>query len=244
MAKNQNYFGSNKYNSKAEDGNFSSQAANPGHETVTEFDKAIMQGENFLQNNWKALAIGIGVILAIVLGTIYYFVGYKAPRNKEANELIFKAEQAFRADSFNVALNGDGVNVGFLSIIDNYSGTDAANAANMYAGLCYKGLGENENAISYLNSFNGDGIIEPAINVAIAGCYWDSNNEDKAASYYKKAADAKDLTVSPVALQRLGLIYLKKGDLSNAKDCFETIKNSYANSVEAQDIDKYIESCE
>jgi hypothetical protein len=44
---------------------------------------------------------------------------------------MFQAVYYFEADSLDKALNGDGNNLGFLEIIDEYSVTDAANLANL-----------------------------------------------------------------------------------------------------------------
>ncbi len=43
---------------------------------------------------------------------------------------MFKAEEYYRMDSLNLALNGDGQNLGFLKVIDRYGGTDAGNLAD------------------------------------------------------------------------------------------------------------------
>ena len=62
-------------------------------------------------------------------------------------------------DSLNWALNGDGNNVGFLKIIDKYSGTPAGNLAHYYAGVCYLKKGDFSNAEKQLRAFDGKGSM-------------------------------------------------------------------------------------
>jgi hypothetical protein len=50
---------------------------------------------------------------------------------------MFQAVRYFESDSLNLALNGDGNNLGFLQIVEDYSGTKAGNLANYYAGVIY-----------------------------------------------------------------------------------------------------------
>ena len=46
---------------------------------------------------------------------------------------MFKAEEYYRMDSLQKALNGDGINWGFVRVIKEYGGTDAGNLARFYA---------------------------------------------------------------------------------------------------------------
>lgn len=212
---------------------------------VEMIDNAIEKSETFIEDHGKQLLIGLGAILLVVFGIMAYSQFYKGPKNVAASEMMFPAEQAFQQDSFSVALNGNSSVVGFLAIIDEYGSTNAGNAAKAYAGICYKKLGDNENAIKYLNSYSSsESTLEPAVEGAIGDCYWDLNKEDDAVKAYKKAIDAENLLVSPVYLRRLGLLYLKKGDKANAKAQFQAIKEKYSNSVQAQDADKYMAMCE
>ncbi|MBP7780951.1 MAG: DUF4810 domain-containing protein [Paludibacteraceae bacterium] len=213
-------------------------------EEVNEFDKVLMKSENFVEDNQKPILIGLVAVILVVIGALYYFMGYMPTRNQEASEAMFKAEHAFEADSFKLALNGNGATEGFLSIIDDYSGTDAANAAKAYAGVCYKNMGDTKNALSYLEDFSAsDGVVKPAIYGAIGDCYWDENQTDKAIENYKKAIDSKDKLVSPIYMKRLGLLYYQQNKKDDALAQFQQVKDEYSESIEAQDIDKFISLC-
>ncbi|MCR5569785.1 MAG: tetratricopeptide repeat protein [Paludibacteraceae bacterium] len=221
------------------------ELSNAVEQKFDELDNALTKGEAFIESNSKNLLIGIGAIILLIFGVIYYIKGVKEPKNVEAAEVMFPAEQAFQRDSFQIALNGNSQVVGFLAISDTYSGTDAGNVANAYAGICYKKLGDNENAIKYLNAYSSsNSTLEPAIEGAIGDCYWDLQKEDDAIKAYNKAIKSDNKLVSPIYLRRLGLLYLKKGDKSNAKAQFEAIKEKYGESMQAQEADKLIAMCE
>src|SRR5450432_4452177 len=93
--------------------------------------------KHFYDRYGKKASIALSLILILVLG---YF-GYKQfildPKEKQATEAMFRAEDYFRADSVRLALNGDAVNAGFVKIISRYKGSKAADLAEFYAGACY-----------------------------------------------------------------------------------------------------------
>ena len=71
------------------------------------------------------------------------------PQEKKAAAAIFKGEQYFAKDSFNLALNGNGADFdGFEGIIDQYGSTASGNLAKAYAGICYFKMGETEKLLT------------------------------------------------------------------------------------------------
>ena len=123
-------------------------------------DEALSASEAFLIKN-KNVLLGAVVALVVIVGG---FLGYKhfisEPNELKASEAIFKGEQYFGADNFEVALKGDSLGyAGFVKLADEFSGTDAGNLANAYAGLCYAQLGKYEDAIKYLDKFSGDALL-------------------------------------------------------------------------------------
>lgn len=176
------------------------------------------------------------------------FIGwnlYHKNQDKEAQDQMFKAEQYFEADSLDKALNGDGNFPGFVKIIDEYSGTKAANLAYYYSGIIYLKKGEFQKAIDNLESYSSKDEVTSATALgAIGDAYSELKNYDKAADYYKKAADKKLQSFSPIYLMKLGMIYeeLKKND--KAVEAYKTIKTEYAESQQARSIDEYIARAE
>ena len=99
-------------------------------------DEVLGKSEEFVIKYKKAIVGGILAIIVCVLGFILYSMYVTAPKEAAANNAIFKAQQYFAQNDFETALNGDGVNAGFLKVIEDHSGTDAANLAYAYAGFC------------------------------------------------------------------------------------------------------------
>src|SRR5687767_10572094 len=96
-----------------------------------------LQGaETWAEKNPKTI-IGIFVLIALIVGGFFGFRYYKDSKELEAQEEMFQAIRYFEADSLELALNGDGNNLGLLNIIEDYGVTDAAKLANYYAGVCF-----------------------------------------------------------------------------------------------------------
>ena len=85
-----------------------------GQDNVEVVESALSRTEQFIEDNQKILTIIVVAIVAIVGIYLGYKKWYMKPMNEEANAQIFMAEQYFERDSFNLALNGDGLNYGFL----------------------------------------------------------------------------------------------------------------------------------
>ena len=110
-------------------------------------EDALTQSEAFLIKNKKAIIGAILAIIIIIAGIVMYKNLYAEPREEKAQAALFKGQEYFEADAFAEALNGDSIGyVGFIKIADQYSGTDAANLAKAYAGLCYAHLGKFDEA--------------------------------------------------------------------------------------------------
>ena len=207
-------------------------------------DEALSTSEAFLLKN-KNLLLGIvAAIVVVVVGVLGYKHFISAPKELKAAEAIFKGEQYFGADNYEIALNGDSTGyVGFVKLADEFSGTDAGNLANAYAGICYAQLGKYEDAIKFLDKFSADDyFVAPAIIGTLGNCYAQVGQLDKAAATLLKAADkANSVSLSPIYLLQAGQILEKQGKNAEAVEAYKQIKTKYANSYQAMDIDKYIE---
>ena len=208
-----------------------------------EVEEIVSRSEQFIENNSKKIIYGI-IAIALVVGAVLGIKhGYLIPQEKKAAAAIFKGEQYFAKDSFNLALNGNGADFdGFEGIIDQYGSTASGNLAKAYAGICYFKMGETEKALDKLKSFSGDdNMISPAIIGLIGDCYVNMGNVKEGISYFEKAAKKADNEViSPVYLKKAGIAYENQKQYSDAVKAYTTIKEKYFNSMEAADIDKYI----
>lgn len=216
---------------------------NQKHEDNFEhLEDALSRGEQFIEKNQKMLINAVIVILVIVAGVIGYHKFIKAPKQTEASNQIFGAQNYFEKDSFNLALNGDGNIPGFLEISERYGSTPSGNLANYYAGLCYLYTGDYNNAIDYLKKFSSDDLLLSNMAIAnIGDAYMQLGDYKKAAENYKKAAASKVNDFStPIFLMKNALAYEKANDYAAALKIYEEIENQFPASPEARDIEKYI----
>lgn len=193
----------------------------------------------------KAIIAGVIALIVIIAGIVVYNTYVKGPREDKANTAIAKGQDYFAAEQFDKALNGDGAGYpGFVSVAADYSGTDAGNLANLYAGLCYAHLDKWTEAAAYIEKYDGQGdqMISPAAIGALGNAYAHLKQLDKAVDLLKKAAKTADNnTLSPLYLIQAGEILEKQGKKDEALKLYQEIKEKYFNSMQYQTIDKYIE---
>jgi tetratricopeptide (TPR) repeat protein len=208
-----------------------------------EVGEIVSRSERFIENNKKNITYGIAAIALLIGAALAYNSLYLKPKARNAAVALFKGEQYFMKDSFNLALNGDDIDYeGFEYIIKKYGGTKQANLAKAYAGICYYNLGDNESAIKILKSFKGgDENISPAIIGLIGDCYVESGNIKEGISCFEKAAaKANNNFLSPLYLKKAGIAYENLQQYDDAVKVYTAIKEKHAASMEAADIEKYI----
>ena len=145
-----------------------------------------------------------------------------------------------------VFLGGDGVNVGFQDIIDEYGVSPSANLAHFYLGFSQLKSGKYEEAIETLKGYNGEDDITSSLALGgIGDAYMEMNNTDEAISYYEKASkeDPNNFT-SPLFLMKLAHAQEVKSDYRAALDTYTKLKNDYPATSEGQQADKYIARAE
>lgn len=223
------------------------------NEAATTFEQDLNKQEAFFLKFRKQIVIAVVAIIVIIGGVAAYKTLVSEPREEKASTALAKAQELFAANDYNTALNGvKTANVeGFLAIIDNYGGTDAANLAKAYAGLCYAKTGKWAEAVKYLEDFSpkGDAIISPAVTAALGNAYANTGNVDKAISTLKEAAkmadskatDGVNNSVSPTFLIQAARLLESQKKNDEALAIYKEIKEKYTNSAASQDIDKYIE---
>jgi TolA-binding protein len=196
--------------------------------------------EHWYQDNSKIINNVLIGVLAIVLGYFAYDKFYKAPRIQKANDAIFRAQTYFGMDSLNWALNGDGDKLGFVKIIDNYSGTPAANLSKYYAGVCYLKLGDFAKAEKYLKDFDGKGtMVTDVAKGALGDALMEQGKTDEGIKAYLEAASNEDnLYLAPLYLERAGLAYEMKNNTAEALKIYRKVKDRFPMSQQARNMDK------
>ncbi|MBT1702049.1 tetratricopeptide repeat protein [Chryseosolibacter indicus] len=196
--------------------------------------------ETWAERNPKTV-IGVAVAIALLVGGYFGFQYYKDNQNAEAQREMFQAIYYFESDSLNLALNGDGNNLGFRDIIDEYGITDAANLAHYYAGACYLKQGKFELARLYLQDYSSNDLLVQARAYSLVGdTYMEEGKYEDAAKYYQKAADYKpNKYFTPSYLMKAALAYEKSNQNDKAIQAYDEIINEYFQSAEFQNARKF-----
>ena len=207
-------------------------------------EKAVSTGEQFLEKYKKQIIICMSVVLVVAIGIVLFRTQYIIPRNTDAATKLSNCIYYIEQDSFNLALNGDGLNEGLLGIIDEYGMTKTADLANIYAGICYYNLKDYQTACTYFEKFDKESVnITPANYTIIGDCYVQLDDLNNAIKYFEKAAKQENDLTAPRALNKAGICYEKLGNYAKAEECYQIIKDKYFNSSYASEIDKKIEHC-
>jgi len=219
-------------------------------EVFNTLDETASKTEDWVVKNQKYIFVIIGVVAVVVLG----FLGYKEyiakPAQSEAMNDMFQAQKYYgeavngtaKDSLFNLALNGGEGKYGMLDIISEYSGTPAANLASYYAGMAYLNLKDYKNAVTHLNNFSSeDEILAPMAKGGIGDAFVQLNQLDDALDYYSQAAEMRNNELTtPMYLYKAGVIALDLGQANKALGYFNKIKDNYASSTEASNIDVFI----
>mgnify|MGYP001208802805 FL=1 len=190
------------------------------------------------------------VVVAVfsVLGYLGYQNFILQPKSEEANNELFTAQNYFNLaltntenkDSlFILSLNGSEGKYGFLDIIENYKGTEAANLSYYSAGMAYFNLNDFEKSIDYLGNFSSDDEILNALALgAIGDSFAELNQLNDALDSYISAYNSSDNSFSaPKFLLKAGNIASLLGNKSEALKFYSKIKEDYSKSPESNLID-------
>ena len=191
--------------------------------------------ENWLESNPKT-AIGVVAAILLVVGAFFGYRYYINSQDVIAQKEMFQAIRYFEADSLNLALNGDGNNLGFIQVIDDFGMTDAGNLANYYAGFSYFKQGKYPLAIFHFEDFSSSDLLVQARAYSLMGdAYMENKDFENAAKYYSKAANYKpNKQFTPTYLMKAGLAYEKLNQNDKAKEAYQTIIDKYWESGELQ----------
>jgi len=191
--------------------------------------------ENWMEKHPKVIFGITGAILFAVAG-YFGFQYYVDTQNAEAQKEMFQAVYYFEADSLSQALNGDGNNLGFIDIIDEYKFTDAANLAHFYAGTSFLKQGNFDAAILYLKDYSSNDLLVQARAYSLIGdAYMEQTKYEDAAAYYTKAANYKpNKYYSPAYLMKAALAYEKLNQNDKAIEAYGKVISDFWDSSEYQ----------
>src|SRR5690606_22697905 len=169
-------------------------------EVFNTLDQGASRTEAWVEKNQKPILGFIIVVAVCVLGYFAYNQYIKAPKEAEAMNEMFQAqsywEEALTATAkdslYNLSLQGGEGKYGFLDIIENYSGTPAANLAHYYAGMAYLNTNKYQDAIAQLDKFSSDDdVLAPLAKGGIGDAFAQLGQHEDALKYYEEAASMR-----------------------------------------------------
>jgi tetratricopeptide (TPR) repeat protein len=213
-------------------------------------DDTASKTEAFVAKNQNLIIGIVGAVALITIGYLGYQKFIAEPKQVEAANEMFVAQQNFQqatdgvaSDSlYKLSLNGSEGKFGFIKIADEYSGTDAANLANYYAGIAFLNTGKYTEAIDYLSKFKSEDIILGALAKGAIGDAYAQNKQPQEAldNYLKAVAANKNDFTTPRFLLKAGKTALELGKKEDALKYFTDIKENFDASPEAASVDVLI----
>ncbi|MCK6616521.1 MAG: tetratricopeptide repeat protein [Cyclobacteriaceae bacterium] len=199
-----------------------------------------LEGAETWMERHPKLVGGFALAIALMVVGYFGFTYYKDSLEAEAQKEMFQAIYYFEADSLNLALNGDGNNLGFIDIIDEFGITDAANLAHFYAGVSFLKQGKFEAARLYLSDFSSNDLLIQARAYSLIGdAYMEEQNYKDAARYYEKAANHRpNKYFTPAYLMKAALAYEKSEQREKAIQAYDEVITKYWESAEYQNARK------
>jgi len=206
-------------------------------------EMVVQKAKDFWTRYQKVILIASTAIILLAGGYLGYKNFYKLPAEKKAVDALYRAEEYYRMDSLQKALNGDLASAGFLKIIDRYGGTKAANLARFYAGDCFIRLGNYAAAQKHLEKFKTESKPMQAAAYSLLGSvYAEQNKNDDAIRYYKKAAHhfPEDNENASLYLALAAGLCEKTGKKNEAIELYKELKEKYYQTTYGYEADKHL----
>ncbi len=211
-------------------------------------DEGSSKTQQWVEKNQNIILGLVGVISILVIAVFAYSKLITEPKESKAfNEMYFaqkKFDEAILIDNdsvYNIALNGDELNMGMLDVIEEFSGTNAANLAHYYSGMMYLNMKDYQNSIKYLSKFTSNDILLSSLATgSIGDAFADLNQFQDAYDYYVKASKGDNNYTTPLFLYKAGIVAMRLNKFKKAEECFTSIKLDYPKSPEAKNIDVFI----
>lgn len=215
-------------------------------EVLIDVAEVTQDAQSWFDKYKRPLLIGAGALILFIGGSVWYKSNV-ASNQKKAVAAMWHAEQMFERDSFASALNNPGGGFeGFQGIASKYGNTPAGNLAKYYSGICYMNLGKFDEAIENLKDFSPAGEVTPTMKYGtLADAYSEKKDFSNALKYYKEASNSGGIEdLKAFYLKRYGMLSEIQNNTGDALSAYKEIKEKYAQTQEARDIEKYIARAE
>ncbi len=185
------------------------------------------------EQNKKRIYTTVGIIVLLTVAA-YFYINNRKSKNEAAETQMSAVIGLYETGKYQDALNGDPSQnrPGFLSIADNYGGTESGESAKFYAANCYYNLNDYDNGLKYFEDYSGKNDILRASSLSGIGAIYEAKGDlKKAAEYFEKAAQVnKDVIINQENLFYAIRAYTQSGDKDNAKRVYQMLKLDYPKS--------------
>ena len=201
---------------------------------VTFYARALGYFEN---NRNTVYGILGGIVLVVLL--IFVYSWNKSSKNAQALTEMAYAVQKYEAGEYQASLDGDASFVGMIDIAEQYGSTASGNLARFYAADASFRVGKMEDALKYWEAYSKDANYLGASAYAGEAAVHELNGDlKKAGDLFLRAATVFDSEItSPMYLESAARAYTAAGETSKALAALETIRDDYATSQAARNIE-------
>jgi tetratricopeptide (TPR) repeat protein len=211
-----------------------------------------LEGFNAMyERNKKNINMVLGAVGVVVVGWLVYKFAYADPRNRDANEALWRIENWAQMDSINWVLDGNDEGIGAIELMDQFGGTLAAEKATFYAACAKREKGDYQGALDLFLEVN---LNDNAVGIQAIGnagdMYVELNQLDDAAEYLEKAArkaqaSASQDVLAPLYYLKAARVQMERQDNQKAIALLTEIVDNFKRSPEYGDALKakaYLES--
>jgi tetratricopeptide (TPR) repeat protein len=213
------------------------------NETQSEELQQLTATESFFDKYKKFLIIGGAAVVVIIVSVIVYQKFVTEPHMDESQEVYWNAFYEYQnADTTELAYEGNDQFMGFQDIASEYDGTPGGEISN-YALATHAMEQERwEDALDYLKECDFEDVMLGTLVIGMMGdCYVELEQYEDAAQKFEEASNREpNEFTSPMFLKKAGLVYEKLDQNDKAIEVYTKIKEEWAASLEAKDIEKYI----
>lgn len=173
----------------------------------------------------KILAWTGAGISAIVIGVLVYVFAFRNPAIEKGNAAIGEVDLM----AYNAATPDSLLLEAYKNVADNH-GYDAGNRAKFMTAAYYYRQGDNENALKYIEQYDGDDKVVASLAFALKGdCLVNLDRYDEAVKAFDKAIDECDgnAELIPYFLTKKAVIAGAQGKHSEAAGIYKQIEQKY-----------------
>ncbi|MGV3632511.1 MAG: tetratricopeptide repeat protein [Bacteroidota bacterium] len=186
--------------------------------------------------NLRMITIGVGAIIALILGYFLYKQFIWSPANDKSKDAYYTGLNYAAKDSVDQAIDE------LKPVVSKYDGKQGGELAQFVLARQYMAKGEFKKALEELEGVDVNDTYVSVYAIGLQGdCYSEMKKYQEAMDLYVEAAEKVDNEkTTPEYLFKAGLCAEELKDFEKAKELYTRIKENYLGFSGTKTIDKYI----